>query len=196
MTFAPDITERLARARADLRMGVGVVLEDAQGGGVMLAAETLDDARLADLRTLGQATLAITGWRAATLKARAYDGDVARVVLPADVTRAWIKSVADPADDLRAPMKGPLRTLRDGPADLHRAAIALAKAARLLPAAIVVPMNNAAAFARAHDLTSVSVSAVRSTSLAPLAEVISARVPMQASDAGRVHVFRPDDGGE
>ena len=76
MGFSPDITERLARARADLRMGVPVVLD---GGAVMLAAETLDAARLADLRTLGgDPVLAITNWRAATLKARAYDRDVAR----------------------------------------------------------------------------------------------------------------------
>ena len=39
MTFAPDVTERLARARADLRMGVPVVLD---GGAVMMAAETVD----------------------------------------------------------------------------------------------------------------------------------------------------------
>ena len=31
MGFAPDITERLARARADLRMGVPVVLEGVLG---------------------------------------------------------------------------------------------------------------------------------------------------------------------
>ena len=37
MAFAPDITERLARARADLRMGVPVVLD---GGALVLAAET------------------------------------------------------------------------------------------------------------------------------------------------------------
>jgi GTP cyclohydrolase II len=70
MSFSPDITERLARARADLRMGVPVVLGDA----LVLAAETLDAGRLADLRGLGgQAVLAITEWRAETLKARAYD---------------------------------------------------------------------------------------------------------------------------
>ena len=44
MTFAPDVTQRLARARADLRMGVPVVLDK---GAVILAAETLDAARLA-----------------------------------------------------------------------------------------------------------------------------------------------------
>jgi GTP cyclohydrolase II len=32
--------------------------------------------------------------------------------------------------------------------------------------------------------------------LPPLDEVVSARVPLVASAAGRVHVFRPDDGGE
>ena len=114
MAFAPDITERLARARADLRMGVPVVLE---GGVVVLAVETLDQARFADLRAMGMPTLAITSWRAETLKARAYDGDLARVVLPQDATLSWVQAIADPADDLRNPMKGPLRTVREGSAD-------------------------------------------------------------------------------
>ncbi|TMV54810.1 GTP cyclohydrolase II, partial [Thioclava sp. BHET1] len=30
----------------------------------------------------------------------------------------------------------------------------------------------------------------------PLHPVVSARVPMQAAEAGRVHIFRPEDGGE
>ena len=154
MTFAPDITERLARARADLRMGVPVVLSDAGGtGAIVLAAETLDAARLAQLRALGGGVLAITSWRAQTLHAPAYDGDVARIVLPPDVALHWVRAVADPADDLKSPMKGPLRSQRDGPADLHRAAIALAKAARLLPAAVVAPLSDVTGFAAAHDLT-------------------------------------------
>ena len=37
MTFTPDVTEMLARARADLRMGVPVVL----GNVLVLATETL-----------------------------------------------------------------------------------------------------------------------------------------------------------
>ena len=102
MAFAPDITERLARARADLRMGVPVVLD---GGAVVLAAETLDAARLADLRTLGgDAVLAITSWRAQTLKAHAYDGDLARIKLPPDAALSWVRSIADPADDLLCPL--------------------------------------------------------------------------------------------
>lgn len=194
MAFAPDITERLARARADLRMGVPVVLD---GGAVVLAAETLDAARLADLRTLGgTAVLAITGWRAQTLKARAYDGDIARIVLPPDATLRWVRSVADPADDLRAPMKGPLKTARDGAADLHRAAIALTKAARLLPAAIVLNLADARGFAATHNLTLIPADAALDTGLSPLSPIISARLPLEVSEAGRLHIFRPDDGAE
>ena len=194
MTFAPDITERLARARADLRMGVPVVFDS---GAVMLAAETLDSARLAHLRGMGgEPVLAITGWRAETLKARAYDGDVARVVLPPDASLSWVRAVADPADDLRNPMKGPLRTYRDGSADLHRAAIAMCKAARLMPAAVVLPLADPAQFAAQHALTIISDAAARDTGLSPLNPIISARLPLEVSEAGRLHIFRPDDGAE
>ncbi len=194
MAFGPDITERLARARADLRMGVPVVLE---GSALVLAAETLDAARLADLRALGgPAVLAVTGRRAETLKARAYDGDIARILLPPDATINWVRAIADPADDLRAPMKGPLKTLRDGPAELHRAAIALVKAARLLPAAVVLPLENAAAFASQNNLTLIPGDAALDTGLSPLHPIISARLPLEVSEAGRLHIFRPDDGAE
>ncbi|WP_108815632.1 GTP cyclohydrolase II [Loktanella sp. Alg231-35] len=194
MGFAPDITERLARARADLRMGVPIVLD---GGALVLAAETLDAARLADLRTLGGVpVLAVTGRRAQTLKARAYDGDIARVVLPLDAKLSWVRAVADPADDLRSPMKGPLQTVRDGSADLHRAAIALVKAARLLPAVVMLDLDDAAGFAQANNLTLVPVDAALDTGLSPLNPIISARLPLDVSEAGRLHIFRPDDGAE
>ncbi|MEM8536733.1 MAG: GTP cyclohydrolase II RibA, partial [Pseudomonadota bacterium] len=194
MGFAPDITERLARARADLRMGVPVVLD---GGALILAAETLDAGRLAELRAMGGApVLAVTAWRAQTLKARAYDGDLARIVLPPDASLGWVRSIADPADDLRAPMKGPLQTARAGKADLHRAAIALVKAARLLPAALVLNLDDAVAFAVQHSLTCVSATAAQDTGLSPLNPIISARLPLSVSEAGRLHIFRPDDGAE
>jgi hypothetical protein len=74
MTLAPDLNELLARARADLRMGVPVVVQNGPQAALVLAAETLDAQRLADLRALGQQpVLAISARRAQTLKARAYD---------------------------------------------------------------------------------------------------------------------------
>ncbi|KKK86702.1 hypothetical protein LCGC14_2760610, partial [marine sediment metagenome] len=120
MSFAPDITEQLARARADLRMGVPVVLAKGAQAALVLAAETLTAQRLADVLALGGApVLAITARRAETLKARAYDGNLARVLLPPGATPAWVQSIADPADDLRAPMKGPLQTARGGDTAAH-----------------------------------------------------------------------------
>ena len=52
MSFAPDIIEMLARARADLRMGVPVVLTGANPV-LILAVETLTPQRLAIIQTLG-----------------------------------------------------------------------------------------------------------------------------------------------
>lgn len=198
MVLALSIAERLTRARGDLRMGVPVVLCGAEGAALVAAVETLDAARLADLRGFGAPVLAITARRAETLKARAYDGDLARIVPPADTGLDWLRSVADPADDLRTPMKGPLQSRRDGSADLARAALALAKSAHLLPAALLVPVDNALALAGTHGLTLLSLAEIAPAlvALPPMDEVVSARVPLVASSAGRVHVFRPDDGGE
>lgn len=197
MTLALTLTERLARARGDLRMGVPVVLVG-EGAALVVAVEELTAARLDDLRGYGQPVIALTGRRAETLKARAYDGDLARILVPPDQGIDWVRSLADPADDLRWPMKGPLNALRTGNADLHRAALALAKSARLLPAVLVVDIPDAAAVALRHDLSLLQVAQIgpELARLSPLHAVSAARVPMAAAQAGRVHVFRPDDGGE
>lgn len=199
MTLAPDMIETLARARADLRMGVPVVLTGPAGAALAVPAETVSASRLAALRVLGgDLVLAVTSWRAETLKARAYDDDIARIAVPPDAGIGWVQAVADPAGDLTAPMKGPFRTLRQGDATLSRAAIALAKAAWLLPAVLMLAVPDGAALARSEGLTLVPVEAcgtllAREPALAPVA---SARLPMTVSEAGRLHVFRPRDGGE
>ncbi|WP_299501107.1 GTP cyclohydrolase II [uncultured Roseobacter sp.] len=198
MNIRPDITEQLARARADLRMGVPVVL-DGPSPVIIAAVETLDRERLSSLMELpGDAVLAITARRAETLKARAYDGDLARVVLPADATLAWAHGIADPAGDLMAPMKGPLICARGGGVEGHRAALQLAKSARLLPACLVVQIAAGADFAREHGLTSLSLEEAlpHLSGRSPLHEVVSARLPLEVSEAGRLHIFRPEDGGE
>ena len=198
MTLAPGIVERTARARGDLRMGVPVVLVGGAGAALVVAIEALDAGRLDDLRLLGAPELAITARRAETLKARAYDGDLARLGVPDSAGVPWLRAVADPADDLKSPMKGPFQSLRDGPADLHRAAIALAKSAHLLPAVLFVKVADGAALAAAHSLTLITLADIAPDllRLQPLHAVVSARVPLAASDAGRVHIFRPEAGGE
>ncbi len=202
MTLSLTIEERAARARAELRIGAAVVL--AAGGRAALAgaAETLAPARLEDLRAAGRVLdLAITARRAETLKARAYDGDIARIALGAHDGAELIRSAADPAADLSAPLKGPFRARRDGPADLHRAAIRLAKQSHLLPAAIVAELPDRAAgeaLAARHGLSLLDAEELLIAEAEALVidPVSRARVPIAASEATRVHVFRPRDGSE
>lgn len=198
MALAPDITEQIARARADLRLGVPIVLTG-DSSALVLAAETLSAARLADVLALGGTpVVAITKRRAETLKARCYDGDLARVLLPPDAALGWVASIADPADDLRNPMKGPLACARGGDAAAHRMALALTKGARLLPAVVVLELPKGADFAQQHGLSALSM-ALAAPVLAersPLHPVVHARLPMDVSEQGRLHIFRPDDGGE
>lgn len=196
MPLLPTPSELAARARADLRVGLPVVVGSSSGIAI-LAAETLTASRLEAIRQIGTLVLVITDRRAETLKARAYDGDIARLQLPDDADATWIRAVADPADDLRMPMKGPLSAQREGEAGLHRLAIALVKSAQLLPAALVVALPDAKAFARDRNLTLLSPEATHQDLLIhhTLNPVAAARLPIEAADAGRLHIFRPDNGG-
>ncbi|MGH1369825.1 MAG: GTP cyclohydrolase II [Maritimibacter sp.] len=197
MTLLPTIPELAARARADLRMGLVVVLEVGGHAALVGSAETMSEARLADLRGLGDVLVAITPRRAQTLKARAYSDHVARVRLPMDAGAEWVQSLADPADDLNSPMRGPFLTKRDGDEATARAAIMLAKSAMLLPAAVMVEVAQGAALAAQFGLTRLVVSGLSAIeSSGALNGIIAARVPLEVSKAGRVHVFRPEDGGE
>ena len=179
-------------------MGVAVALADGGGAALVLAAETATADRLDALRRRGPLDLAITGWRAETLKARAYDGDLARVAVPRDAGIDWVHATADPSRDLALPMKGPYVTRRDGAAGLHRAAIALCKQAHLLPAALVLPLR-ARGRRRSRRRARLTLRRHRDVpaDAAPprMVEIAAARVPLEVSEAGRVHVFRPRDGG-
>lgn len=198
MSLLLSPAERLARARADLRMGVPVLLVGDGAEALAIPAETLTPARLADLRGMGSVVLAITARRAETLKARAYDGDLARLRLPNDADVDWIAAIADPADDLMSPMKGPLTAERDSSAEPHRAALALCKTAQLLPAAVIctLPPNHDPALTQ--GLTRIDTQDAKCAEAlgSHYNDIAAARVPMTAAKAGRVHVFRPEDGGE
>ncbi len=203
MSLRPDITHLLARVRADLAMGLPVALTGANGGALVAAAETLDAPRLKALRRLAQEagvplTLAVTARRAETLKARAYDGDLARIIVPQDADLAWVRTVASPENDLDSPMKGPFHTQRGEDAGLHRLALALAKAARLLPAMLVLPLPDAAGRAAIENLSVLPAEAAEAAmrTASPPHAVARARVPLAVSQSGRVHVFRPEDGSE
>ncbi len=197
MTLSPSPVEALARAREDLRIGLPVVLSGPAGLAVTLAAETLSPRRLDGVRRLGEPILAISARRAETLKARVYDGDLARVALPQAANSAWVAGVANPAEDLALPFKGPLNTLRGGDATLARVGIMLAKSARLLPAVVMVDVYDPD-FAATHRLTQVDAGTIASKrdGVGQMIKVINARVPLEVSETARLHVFRLDEGTE
>lgn len=187
MTLIPTLTERVSRARTDLRMGLPVMM----GGYLAAAVETLSAERLALMRGLGPAVLAVTDWRARTLKAMVYDGDLARIELPADQGLGWLRAVADPSGDLMTPLKGPFRSPRGGDVMAHRAAIALAKSAQLLPAVLMVAVEDVPeGLTRLEPMLALEQMATE----AALAPVAAARLPLLAAENSKLHIFRPDDG--
>jgi GTP cyclohydrolase II len=182
-------------------MGLPVLLASGGGGGAVLVAavEVLVPARLEELRAAGAGVvLALAARRAQTLKVAAYDGDLARIAVPAEANAGWLRALADPSRDLAVPLKGPFPTVRDGDAGPARAALALAKSARLLPAALTVPVAEAEADRLAEGgLTRLAVSGIAPPEVPPAPErVASARLPLDAAGEARLHVFRLRDGSE
>ncbi len=186
-------SDRIARARGDLRLGLPIVI----GSQLIWAAEALDDVRFKAAQSLDKPlTLAITNWRAQTLKARAYDGDIARLELPDRANLGWVRSVCDPSTDLSSPMKGPFKSLRDGNGETAQLGILLIKEAHLLPAALVCDLDGADVPLADLTVLTPTMIAAHLAMQTKVSSVISARVPLSVSDAGRVHVFRPNDGND
>ena len=197
MALAPSIQEQISRARADLRMGVPVVLDMGETA-LLIPAETLSKKRLQHLRQMAEEMLLVLSTkRAGTLKLAAYDGDVARIFVPQDATIEWLKAMADPSCDLKTPLKGPFRSKRYGDACLERFALNLVKSAHLLPTALItyVPHPNTTTL---NGLTRLNVkaSSPHLSEVAILSDIISAKLPISAAPKGKLHVFRPDNGAE
>jgi GTP cyclohydrolase II len=72
------------------------------------------------------------------------------------------------------------------------------KSARLLPAIVVQDIAEPAVFAAEHGLTVLDAGMVDAALAlsSPMNAVVNARVPITAAEKTRLHVFRPDDGGE
>ena len=198
MSLELTIAERVARARADLRIGAPVALAARGGGAIAMAAELALTDRLHDLGTLGPVDLAIPARRAATLRLPVYDGDLARLAVDGEVNPARLRAAIDPGRDLDAPLIGPFPMRRGGDVGPHRLALRLCKQARLLPAAIVVPVTDAAGLAARLGLTMVAADDLDDADGASvtLSAVSVARVPLDINEDARVHVFRPADGAE
>ena len=182
----PTPTDRMERALAELRRGAPVRV----GARVIAAAETLTPPRMAAMLGAG-AVLALTARRAQVLKLRAYDGDVARVVLREGADAALVGALADPALDMATPMKGPFETLREGDATSERIGILLAKRAGLLPAVLSADMPGGDLI----DVDPAQVGPLLEADALRLDRFAEAKVPLALAPEARLVGFRPSDGG-
>ena len=192
----------LDRAIVALRRGEPVLLTGKDPALLVVAAEFVSDANLARLRAAssGKLRIVLTRRRAVALglaRRDALSGAVS-ITLPADLTAAIIRNLADPAASLGAepPGLGPEPQLAEGG---ELAAVALAKLAALLPAALVLPLAAAeAALARRRsDVAAVATAEIltRRAATGGLTRVAEARVPLADAEDARLVAFRPGDGG-
>jgi GTP cyclohydrolase II len=195
------------RAVSDLRRGGIIVL---RGGDkttlLVMAAEAATPAGLDRLRDLGgdEPFLVITGRRAVILGIGDREEEVV-VARPEGGLTAWLS--ADVADPLSDPSKVSGHRWHAEPVarrSCASAAIGLAKVARMLPAAVAVPLSDprAAAYpvawAEANAMLVVEATDIfhyESNAARSLRRVSEARVPLEQAEHTRIVTFRPGDGG-
>ncbi len=194
------------RAIAELRRGRVIVLRG--GGGQAILAQTAEAATPAGLEELhamagARPTLAITRRRAAVLGLAGAAASVVVVSTPAGLDAMMIGGLSDPLADSPDSKIAGLRTAAAAPFGCESAAVQLAKLARLLPAAIVVPVilpeaDDLARWATRHDLLLVDAGDIfqyDNTAGRTLRAVSEARVPLADAENTRIIAFRPLDGG-
>lgn len=191
----------VGRAMADYRRGMPIVLRGGDGAAVALAAEQAA-APWPDRLTAwggGNAVLALTDARARALNIRPSGHDVILLDLEPWLDEVTLRELADATTDLANPLRGPFERRLRPPSEAERAAVQLAKLARMLPSALVAPLTeDAAGFAAREDLLLLEVAAVagyEQQAALRLRQVTAAPVPLAGAEATRMVAFRPDDGG-
>jgi GTP cyclohydrolase II len=179
-----------------------VLIRDDQISVLAVAAELVTEDNLHRLREISRAParVVLPRRRAAALglASRAELSGALTISVSSDMQAAVIRNLADPGASLGAepPGFGPAPLVAKGGA---RAAVALAKLAALLPAALVVRLGTfeAALFARRRDLAAIEAKTVfsRNNSAAGLERVAEAPVPLAEAENARLIAFRPRDGG-
>ena len=212
-TASPTTTVRQAslravdRASGDLRRGDFVLVRPDFGPALLAqASESVTDnsiARMAEL-TGETPSLVITRQRAAAI---ALSGDAAGVIRldPGDrLTGRLVRALSDPCETIDGgELTGiPWRTIASDSKDGAVAVTRLAKLARLLPAALVAPVERPLATDRlvaSTDILSVSafdIDHYQRHAARSLHRIADAAVPLDAAEATTIIAFRPTDGGQ
>jgi GTP cyclohydrolase II len=217
MTFADPLAQSIssqanvARALSELRRGGAIAISAGAETAIAIAAELIEEPGFAWALSAAEAgagtgaRLLLTVERAARLGLGGPLGSPAGierfrlVSLPPAVSADVIRQLADPTAEPIDPAFLELNASDDVPAVLCQAVIELAKAARLLPAAVVVPMprGKAEAFvAEPFRLAAGDVIAYRRSAASGLKRVGSAQVPLSGAVETEIIAFRPMDGGK
>src|SRR6266851_7048580 len=161
----PDTGSALGEAITALRRGEPVLIRDDEISVLAVAAELATEENLHRLRRISQAParVVLTRRRAVALGLAPRDelSGALTISVSYELPAAVIRNLADPGASLGAepPGFGPKPLTAKGGA---RAAVALAKLASLLPAALVlrIGMGEAAFFSRRGDIAAVEAAAV------------------------------------
>jgi GTP cyclohydrolase II len=190
----------VARAVDALKRGWPVAID----GTVYLAIETADEEALRDFDAAGPADVLISGNRAATLKlANQRDASPTgpvRVGRTPWLNLAGATALADPALDLKTPLKGPFQPVPLAPEARAEAALQLARLAGLLPALFIggaadVPVSVAAAdiTASSHGAAlRIASRAMLPTRHAEQAEIVAFRSQEDAAEHVALLIGAPD----
>ena len=188
--FSPTSIELLDRARNDLRIGLPICIIDNDQNWLIFAIETISKERFSTLNE--KAEFSITKRRAKTLNVTAYDQNIGRFKLDKRNDWRWVKAIADPADDLNYPMKGPFVPIRVGSPNAHKIGLNLCKQARLLPAVLAQKIDKID-----KNLTSITAENVTTAfQNKNIIKIVSGNFPIKVSKYSKLHIFRHENGTE
>jgi GTP cyclohydrolase II len=192
----PGAGNAVSQAITALRRGKPVLIRDNEISVLAVAAELVTEENLRRLREIsaGPVSLVLTRRRAEAL---GLSGALS-ISVSSQLPAAVIRNLADPATSLGVAPAG------IGPESVAAergvlAAVALAKLASCLPAALVLRIGTAEPplFAECRDLASIEATTVfkYDVAAAGLERVAEARVPLAYAENARLIAFRPRDGG-
>lgn len=194
--------QQAERGVFDLRRGRPIHLYEADGGILTVAVETMVQAQSEELAALTGASprLVLTARRARVMGLHAHGGAAVSMLLPAGATSADILALASAPISSLGPEH--LHRITRAADELERSALALAKAGRLLPAVLSVPVPevpDSALQGLLDDNTILSVPAAQAAELCSrpgprLTLASDAPVPLEDAARTRFMLFREDNG--
>ncbi len=181
------------RAIADLRRGAAVVVRGGHHLILMLASEGVGPESLEQFRLAGEGdvSVAITGKRARALGLADAGHDFYLIRGSRSLQADGVEYLSDPTSVSQPADMTQLKVSQG--ASIEGAGLLLTKLARLLPAALTMPIDHEPAGALVVDVK--DIESYKTFGAQQLRIVSQARVPLEGAEQARMVAFRPGDGG-